>query len=54
MLYDASVSDAGDGNEVDDKEFTQKNSVHTAIDKSVNLCSELVSVDALILSLIHI
>lgn len=24
MLYDASVSDAGDGNEVDDKEFTQK------------------------------
>lgn len=24
MLYDASVSDAGDGNEVDDKEFAQK------------------------------
>ena len=24
MLYDASVSDAGDGNEVDDKEFTRK------------------------------
>lgn len=24
MFYDASVSDAGDGNEVDDKEFAQK------------------------------
>ena len=31
MLYDASVSDAGDGNEVDDKEFTQKNSVERLI-----------------------
>lgn len=30
-LYDASVSDAGDGNEVDDKEFTQKNSVERLI-----------------------
>lgn len=31
MLYDASVSDAGDCNEVDDKEFTQKNSVERLI-----------------------
>ena len=31
MLYDASVSDAGDGNEADDKEFTQKNSVERLI-----------------------
>ena len=31
MLYDASVSDAGDGKEVDDKEFTQKNSVERLI-----------------------
>ena len=31
MLYDASVSDAGDGNEVDDKAFAQKNSVERLI-----------------------
>lgn len=31
MLYDASVSVAGDSNEVDDKEFTQKNSVERLI-----------------------
>ena len=31
MLYDASVSDAGDGNEIADKEFTQKNSVERLI-----------------------
>ena len=41
MLYDASVSDAGDGNEVDDKEFTQKIPMERLIMQSLSIIQRI-------------